>query len=172
MTVSIQIKDYDSLRREHLAQYSLRLPDHLERLMWSEERLRAERERRLRVLLQIAKERSPWHRARLAHIDPARVREADLATIPPMTKDDLMENFDAILTVPDVSRDTAEAHLDGLTEDAYLAGRYHVVASGGSSGTRGVFVFDWEGWLECALTQQRFRVRERAQLGLGCFLGF
>lgn len=161
------IKDYDSLRREHLAQYSLRLPDHLERLTWSEERLRAERERRLQVLLQIAKERSPWHRARLAHIDAARMREADLANIPPMTKDDLMGNFDAILTVPDLSRDAVDAHLDGLSEDAYLGGQYHVVASGGSSGTRGVFVFDWEGWLECALTQQRFRVRERARLGLG-----
>jgi len=95
------------------------------------------------------------------------MREADLATIPPMTKDDLMSNFDAILTVPDLSRALAEAHLDGLTGDAYLQDKYHVVASGGSSGTRGVFVYDWEGWLECALTQQRFRMRERIRLGIG-----
>ena len=93
---------------------------------------------------------------RLAHIDPVRAPEADLAFIPPMTKTDLMTNFDAILTVRDVSRDTAKAHLDVLTGDAYLHDRYHVVASGGSSGHRGVFVYDWDRWLVCALAQQRF----------------
>jgi phenylacetate-CoA ligase len=157
---------YSELRKKHLAQFVARLPEHLARLTWSADRLRAERERGLRALLHAAKERSPWYRERLAHIDPTRATEADLAFIPPMTKDDLMRNFDAILTVPDVSRDTAEAHLDDLTGDAYLHDCYHVVASGGSSGQRGVFVYDWDGWLVCALGQQRFRTRERARLGV------
>jgi phenylacetate-coenzyme A ligase PaaK-like adenylate-forming protein len=148
------------------AQYAVRLPEHLERLTWSQERVQAERTRGLRTLLRVAKEYSPWHRERLAHLDPSRVTEADLATIPPMTKDDLMRHFDAILATRDVSRDHAEAHLDGLIGGAYLRGHYHVVASGGSSGVRGVFLFDWEGWLLCALTQQRFRARARAHLGI------
>jgi phenylacetate-CoA ligase len=95
------------------------------------------------------------------HLDPARVAEADLATIPPMTKDDLMRHFNAILTVRDVSHDLAEAHHAGLIGDAYLLDHYHVVASGGSSGLRGVFLFDWEGWLMCALASTRFRARAR-----------
>jgi len=60
-----------------------------------------------------------------------------------------------------VSRDHAETRLDGLTGDAYLLDHYHVVASGGSSGVRGVFLFDWDGWLMCALTNIRFRARAR-----------
>jgi phenylacetate-coenzyme A ligase PaaK-like adenylate-forming protein len=79
-----------------------------------------------------------------------------------------MHNLDAILTVDVVSRDRAEAHLEDRTEDAYLLDQYHVVASGGSSGTRGVFIFDWNGWLTCALTQQRFaRLAQRAHASLG-----
>jgi phenylacetate-coenzyme A ligase PaaK-like adenylate-forming protein len=30
-----------------------------------------------------------------------------------------------------------------------------------------VFVYDWDGWLVCALAQQRFRARRRRQLGIG-----
>lgn len=160
------IMDYEHLRQQHAVQYAVRLPEHLERLTWSQERVQAERTRGLRTLLRVAKEHSPWRRERLAYLDPSCVQEADLATIPPMTKDDLMRHFDAILTACDVSRDLAEAHLDGLIGDAYLRGHYHVVASGGSSGVRGVFLFDWEGWLLCALTQQRFRARARARLGI------
>ncbi len=159
--------DYENLRQQHAAQYAVRLPEHLERLTWSQERLRAERERGLRALLGVAKERSPWHAERLAHIDPRRVRESDLASIPPMTKDDLMRNFNELLTDRALSRDMAEAHLDGLTEDAYLLDHYHVVASGGSSGMRGVFLFDWDAWLACAVTMQRFGTRaQRAHSGI------
>jgi hypothetical protein len=45
------------------------LPEHLERLRWSADRLREERTKRLRELVASAKERSPWHRARLAAVD-------------------------------------------------------------------------------------------------------
>jgi phenylacetate-CoA ligase len=140
----LPIMNYEHLRQQHAAQYAVRLPEHLERLTWSQERVQAERTRGLRTFLRVAKERSPWYRERLAHLDPSCVQEADLATIPPMTKDDLMRHFDAILTARDVSRELAETHLDGLTGDAYLRDHYHVVASGGSSGVRGVFLFDWE----------------------------
>lgn len=143
------------------------MPEHLDRLTWPEERIREERQRGLRSLLAVAKERSPWHAERLAHIDPARVTEADLASIPTMTKDDVMANFDGVLTDRSLSRDIVEAHLDGLTADAYLLDKYHVVASGGSTGTRGVFVFDWDGWLICAVSGQRSAARAQRAAGLG-----
>lgn len=150
---------YETLRQRHAGQYQASLPDHLDRLTWSAERVAAERLRGLRALLQAAKERSPWHGDRLAHINPLEMRESDLASIPPMTKEDLMRNFDKILTVRDVSRDLAERHLDRLTKDAYLLDQYHVVASGGSSGARGVFVYDWPGWLTLALIANRWTTR-------------
>jgi phenylacetate-coenzyme A ligase PaaK-like adenylate-forming protein len=111
------------------------------------------------MLLRKAKDSSPWHRGRLSRIDPDQAAEADLQAIPPMTKEDLMRDFDAILTDQRLSRQMVEAHIDHLEGDAYLLDEYHVVASGGSSGTRGVFVYDWDGWLKCALTMQKWRLQ-------------
>lgn len=151
--------DYESLRVQHAAQYRAELDQHLARLDWSTNQLDAEREHRLREVVSVAKERSPWHRKRLAHLEPERMTEADLASIPPMTKADLMGNFDGILTDRRLSREVVESHLDSLVGDAYLLDEYHVAASGGSSGTRGVYVYDWNGWLLFFLAFSRLRVR-------------
>ena len=63
--------------------------------------------------------------------------EADLERLPVMTKADLMDNFDDIVTDARLSRDLCEDHLERA--DEYLLDEFHVVASGGSSGQRGVF---------------------------------
>ena len=151
--------DYETLRQQHVQLWGELQPQYIERIRWPAERLRAEREQRLRELIRVAKERSPWHRARLAHIDADRVTEADLPSIPPMTKQDMMENFDEVLTDRRLTRDAVEAHLEGLSEDAYLLDEFHAVASGGSSGTRGVFVYGWDAWAIANLTFVRFRRR-------------
>jgi phenylacetate-coenzyme A ligase PaaK-like adenylate-forming protein len=163
--------DYETLRERHATQYRELLNEHLTRIDWPEAELRAEQTRRLRALVATAQQRSPWHRKRLAHVDPARVTAADLPSLPTMTKDDLMANFDAIVTDPRLTRVNVEAHLDGLTEDAYLFDAYHVAASGGSSGTRGVYVYDWEGWVLFFLAFSRLRVRAQLAdpaVGLRC----
>ncbi len=151
--------DYETLRRRHAEQYRALAQRYIERIRWTPERLRAERQQQLRMLLRKAKDSSPWHRGRLSRIDPDQATEADLQAIPPTTKEDLMRDFDAILTDQRLSRQMVEAHIDHLEGDAYLLDEYHVVASGGSSGTRGVFVYDWDGWLKCALTMQKWRLQ-------------
>jgi phenylacetate-coenzyme A ligase PaaK-like adenylate-forming protein len=151
--------DFAELRAKHAAQYQAALREHIERLTWPADRIAAERERGLRALLRVAKEQSPWHSKRLSHIDPDRATEADLASIQPMTKDEMMANYDAVVTDRRLKREALEAHLEGLTTGAYFLDEYIVVASGGSSGTRGVFVYDWNGWLACALGNFRYRVR-------------
>ena len=160
---------YELLRKRHLQDMRSRIPFVMQRLTWSAEQLKAERERRLREMLRIAKDRSAWHRHRLAGIDPERATEASLQDIPPMTKDDLMTNFDAISTDPQVTLDVAEAHLAGLRSDAYLCDRYHVIASGGSSGRRGVCVHDWDPWAEGYIVFFRYvmslRMRDSAVRG-------
>jgi len=137
---------YDQLQRLHMADAMAQLPGQVERLGWSAERLAAHRRDALRLLVGTAQIRSPWHRRRLAGVDPDRIDEEGLAALPVMTKDDLMGNFDDIVTDPQVRLDVVETHLEGLAEDAYLFDRYHAVASGGSSGRRGVFVYDWDEW--------------------------
>jgi phenylacetate-CoA ligase len=137
---------YGQLQQLHVADAMAKLPGQVERLGWPAERLAAHRRDALRLLVGTAQIRSPWHRRRLAGVDPDRLDVEWLAALPVMTKDDLMGNFDDIVTDPLVRLDAVEAHLEGLADDAYLLDRYHAIASGGSSGRRGVFVYDWDEW--------------------------
>jgi phenylacetate-CoA ligase len=116
------------------------------RLNWSRERIEAEQTRALRRLLTHAAQNSPWHGKRLGQVDLGRITPADLASIPTMTKHDLMANWDEILTDRRITRAAAETHLGNLKWDAYFRRVHHVIASGGSSGTRGIFIVDWHGW--------------------------
>jgi hypothetical protein len=118
------------------------MPETFASLTWTPEQVRAERLRGLRELIAHARAHSPWHRKRLADVDPERCTEDDLRRLPVMTKHDLMSHFDAIVTDPRLTRAVVERHLDALTRDAYLLDEYHVCASGGSSGQRGVFLYE------------------------------
>jgi phenylacetate-coenzyme A ligase PaaK-like adenylate-forming protein len=101
----------------------------------------------MRNLLATAKERSPWHRERLRDIDATTFTEDDLPSLPTMSKDDLMDNFEAVVTDGRLTRDAVDAYVENLPENLYLFDQYLVVASGGSSGRRGVFVYDWESFV-------------------------
>jgi phenylacetate-coenzyme A ligase PaaK-like adenylate-forming protein len=157
--------DYDATRKRHLAEALQRLPDHLDRLTWSAAQLRDWRTARLRDLLAFARDHSPWHRARLAGIDVERIDEDGLRALPPMTKAELMANFDAIVTDPRVTLAAADAHIAGLTSDAYLLDDLHAVASGGSSGVRGVFVWSWDAWADVFLVSMRRQLHDAAASG-------
>jgi phenylacetate-coenzyme A ligase PaaK-like adenylate-forming protein len=154
--------DYQELRARHQAEMAAQAPEAMARLTWPAERLAEHRVAGLRRLLRVAVATSPWHRKRLAGLDPDEVDEATLGQLPVMTKDDLMDSFDEIVTDPRLTLDVVNAHLAALTTDGYLFDRYHAVASGGSSGRRGVFVYDWEGWATCFWTHLRhvFRALE------------
>jgi phenylacetate-CoA ligase len=156
--------DYATLRQRHLARAFDVLPRQLEALTRPPDRLRSERQAALRAIVAHARARSPWHRARLAGVDPDRLTESGLRALPTMTKDDLMTHFDEIVTDPRLTRDTVEAHLAGLTTDAYLLDEYHACASGGSSGRRGAFVFDFEGWVMPYASYLRFSLRMSQQV--------
>ena len=130
-------------RRRHVADLESLLPEYQDRM-------------------EVAVERSPWHRERLARagIDPRRLTDVDVDRLPVMTKDDLMESFDDIVTDRRLSRELCERHLAEPSGDAYLLDEYRVVASGGSSGRRGVFVYGWRAWAICYASMVRSQVRD------------
>jgi len=89
---------FDADRQRHLRAFADRLPMEAEHLTWPLERLHRLRDERLRALLRAAKARSPWHGKRLAGVDVDAVTGADLTGIPTMTKTDVMEHWDEIVT--------------------------------------------------------------------------
>lgn len=153
--------DYEQTRARHVQHMLELLPAHLDRLRWSAERLREERTKRLRELVATAKERSAWHRKRLADVDEQALDEETLRELPTMDKAQLMENFDSIVTDQRVTLAAANEHIASLHDDAYFLGDLHAVASGGSSGLRGVFVWDWEGWAAVRLVALRQQLADR-----------
>lgn len=133
---------------------------HVERLSWSPDQLATEQHRALRALLEVASTRSAWHGGRLAGINLDTVTPENIDSLPVMTKSDLMENFDEIVTDQRLGRAVCEDHLERLVDDAYLLDEFHVVASGGASGHRGVFVYGWDAWATCYLSIVRAQMRD------------
>jgi phenylacetate-CoA ligase len=153
------LANYEELRARQRAEVSDGLLAHAKRLRWSADRLAQERRRSLRVVLARAIEDAPFHRDRLRGVDPSTFTLDDLRSLPVMTKDELMANFDEALTEPQVTLSLANDHLDHLTSDGYLLDRFRVVLSGGSSGRRGVFVYGWDDWVTFFLGQCRWQTR-------------
>ena len=152
-------------RREHLAEVAKRLPEHVARLSWSAERIKQERQIGLRETLAFAAENSAWHRERLSHFDIENLTEADLTSLPTMTKADVMANWDRVVTDPRLTLEIANADitakLRGEKTDYYLFDEFQIFATGGSSGTRGVFIWGWDEFIEIACLTFRYQMRDR-----------
>jgi phenylacetate-CoA ligase len=155
------VEPYEAKRQRHVEHLLPQIGEHFERVGWTAERLHVERTAQLRQLVGIAVERSSWHRDRLGDVDLTVLDAGDLQDLPVMTKDDLMGNFDAIVTDPGVRLIDADAHIAKLDGDRYFRDELHAVASGGSSGVRGVFVWGWDAWATVQLTAIRRSLLDR-----------
>lgn len=127
------------LQEDLLAHYD----ELIARTSWQREQIRRHQRERLRLLLRHATTHSRFHAERLRGIDPDGVSPDDLSALPVMTKADLMANFDDVVTDDRISLARAEAALAAVDgEPATLLDSVLVLATGGSSGPRGVFVLD------------------------------
>ncbi|MGD9987526.1 phenylacetate--CoA ligase family protein [Pseudonocardia sp.] len=156
---------YERLRDGHVAAVRAALEDHVARLDWSPERIDAYRTQRLRALLSYAKERSPFHAARLSGVDPALATVDDLARIPPMLKGDAQGEWDAIVTTPRIDRAAAEDVLFRQEWFSYSPDGLQVFSSGGSTGVRGVYVWGWDQFVTLACLAWRWQVRADRRAG-------
>jgi phenylacetate-CoA ligase len=70
-----------------------------------------------------------------------------LGDLPILTKEMVMEHFDELVTDPTVRLADVEAHLATLSGgDELFNGRYRVAATSGSTGRRGIFLWDPNEW--------------------------
>ena len=111
---------------------------------WTPERLEAYQRRRLGELVRHATASSPFYRERYAGLDPGD--PVELERLPAVDKATVMARFDDLVCDRRLTLAAVEAHLDGLTRDELLLGRYRAMATGGSTGRKGVFVADRDEW--------------------------
>src|SRR5213593_12524 len=103
-------------------------------------RLRAVQERRLRRVLRLAVEKSPFYRRKFQGLDVARCPITDL---PATDKNELMDHFDEVVTDPHIRLADLEQYMHDPDNAArpYL-GRYALCHTSGSSGRPLVVVHD------------------------------
>ena len=98
------------------------------------------RQERLTRLLAHAREHSAFYRERI----PAGATALD--QIPELGKAEMMERFDDLVTDPALRRDALLEWLATRTRDELYEDRYRVMTTSGSSGRKGLFVYDQAGW--------------------------
>jgi phenylacetate-CoA ligase len=111
---------------------------------WGAAELRAHQQRRLAEIVRHATARSAFYRRLYAGLDPGG--DVELGRLPATDKAAVMDHFDEVVTDPRLTLRTVEAHLDRLTRDELLLGEYRAMSTGGSTGRKGVFVFDRAEW--------------------------
>lgn len=145
------------------------IQQHQDVLYYSRERLDDLINTRLRSLLLHAKTHSPWYKKTLAKINIENFSKDRINELPIINKAILMENWDSIVTHPKLSLARVEKHLSQKTSKLntlYLSSRYQVITTGGSSGKRGIFIYDWDEWITFHLSFIRYPLYnyERTQL--------
>lgn len=105
----------------------------------SRNRIEAVQNKRLKSLVKVAKEKSPFYRKLYTNIG----EDFHLADLPPVSKPELMANFDEVLT----DRNITMARIDEFTQDPDHIGRmiddkYLVFKTSGSTGNPAVVLYD------------------------------
>lgn len=113
------------------------------------EQIQILQEKKLRKLLFYAYDHSVYYRKTFEQNGIAReqIEKFPLSAFPTMDKEILMEHFDEIVTVSDISQEELRKFDEMVSEGENLfRGKYHVVHSSGSTGVPRYFVYDTSAW--------------------------
>ncbi len=121
---------------------------------WPREKLLAHRQEQLTAFLRRAATRSPYYRETIGDLV---ARDRPLDEFPIMNKSTLMAEFDRIVTDPRLTRSLVERHVDSEHCGELLLDAYRCIATGGSTGQRGLFVYDRHAWDMTAANQMRMQ---------------
>jgi len=108
---------------------------------WSRAALEAHQVRALAELRRHAYARSPFYRRFHGGLEGAPLRE-----LPVLTKTQLMNSFDELVTVSGVRLADIERHLQGLQSNERFRGSFWVSRTSGSTGHPGIFLVDRREW--------------------------
>lgn len=112
-------------------------------------RIRQIQERKLRKILSYAYNHSPYYRKAFESrkITAGNIASTPLSDFPTLDKATLLDRFDELITVPDLSQEEIRRFdAEEKADRKPFKGKYHVVHSSGSTGKPGYFVYDAPAW--------------------------
>ena len=117
---------------------------------WSRPALLAYQDRALRRLREYA-----YQKSRFYQDFHAGLASAPLSALPVLTKQMLMESFDSVVTRPGLRLIDVEDYLATLRGNELFQGRYFVSATAGTTGRRGVFLWNFPEWVQVVASYNR-----------------
>jgi phenylacetate-coenzyme A ligase PaaK-like adenylate-forming protein len=120
---------------------------HLTSVGTPREELLALQQRRLVATARHAAATSPFYRELYAGIELAD--DLDVRALPVVTKAMLMERFEEWVSDPRLRLPEVEAHLERVRGDELYLGSYRCMPTGGTTGRKGIFVYDRDEWRQC-----------------------
>ena len=118
------------------------------------EQLLSLQRRRLVETARHAAAASPLYRELYGGIDLAE--DLDVRALPVVTKAMLMERFGEWVTDLRLRLSEIETHLERVRGDERYLDEYRCMATGGTTGQRGVFVYDRDEWRQCLVAFLRW----------------
>lgn len=106
--------------------------------------LAAYQEDRLRLVVRHAVTHSPYYRDLCSHLDLSGA--FSLRDLPITGKREMMENFDQWVTDPRLRLADLDRQIATDPGEEYFLGEYRIASTSGSSGLRGIFVYDRAEW--------------------------
>jgi phenylacetate-CoA ligase len=111
---------------------------------WTRQDLLRFQQQRLASLVTYAIRHSPFYRELYGNIKMGG--QLVLNELPIIDKATMMEHFDRVSTDPRLKLAELQAHISQLTRDEYYQGQYRVLTTSGSSGVKGLFIFNRKEW--------------------------
>ena len=106
-------------------------------------------QKKLREMLLFAYKHSPYyHKAfKEAGINSRNISSVPIENFPTIDKNTMLENFDRIITVKDITQEKLrQFDTANKLDKKSLGGKYHMVHSSGSTGDPGYFLYDNNAW--------------------------
>jgi hypothetical protein len=96
-----------------------------------------------------------YQKSRFYHDFHQGLSSAPLSALPVLTKQTLMESFDAVVTRPGLRLVDVEAYLAALRGNELFQNKYFASATAGTTGRRGVFLWNFREWVQVVASYNR-----------------
>jgi phenylacetate-CoA ligase len=144
------------------------MPQQMEHTTWKRAQVLAHQETAFRDFLAHVKAHCPFYAPYFEGWDITKATAEDIKRFPVLTKSIVLDHWNDIVSNSALKKEAAEAHLkslvDGTREDPYWHDTYRVYATGGSSGVRGLYV--WEDTCMAMMSAVTFRYQSLEEDGV------